>query len=238
MATPSRRKARTFSAASLSDEDAPSLSVRKSQRREFDKSEEGSVSLACAAMQCRWLLCTGQPGSGKTTLVRHLCDALASRGVRLRGFYTEEVLREGGGRLGFDVVTVPDGQRAVLSRKEGLPASAPRTGAYSVDVTSFESLALPSMACPEKGEDVVLVIDEIGRMELHSEAFQQAVRRLLSAPWARVVGAITSPIYGHRVPFCDDVAAQPQVSVRRITQKTRDAVREELLLEAVALARV
>ena len=53
-------------------------------------------------------------GVGKTTLVQRACEALVSSGVGVEGFYTEEV-REGGRRVGFDVVTVT-GERGHLSR--------------------------------------------------------------------------------------------------------------------------
>lgn len=53
-------------------------------------------------------------GVGKTTLVQKACEALVSSGAGVEGFYTEEV-REGGRRVGFDVVTVT-GVRGHLSR--------------------------------------------------------------------------------------------------------------------------
>jgi len=43
---------------------------------------------------------TGQPGSGKTTVVKRLAAALQENGIPVRGFYTEEVLK-GGARTGF-----------------------------------------------------------------------------------------------------------------------------------------
>ena len=122
-----------------------------------------------------------------------------------------------------DVVTIPDGKRGILSRKHGLPASYPKTGAYSVDVKEFERLALPSLSATACD---VVVIDEIGRMELHSDAFQREVRRLLDDGTTRLLGAITAPIYGHRVPFCDEVSSVAGVHVEKITKKTpgmRDA---------------
>ena len=171
----------------------------------------------------RWTLVTGQPGCGKTTLVKALLDGVLRKvpGLRVSGFYTDEVLK-GGSRCGFDVVTV-GGDRGVLSRKGG-PASQPRTGAYSVDVGAFEALALPSIA--PNGQDVV-VIDEIGRMELHSARFRDAVQALLRSG-VRVVGAITAPIYGHRVPFCDEVARCENVEVLRIKKSNRDATTARL----------
>ena len=170
--------------------------------------------------ETEWILLTGQPGCGKTTAVKRLSEALARDGVQLRGFVTEEVL-VGGKRVGFDVVIIPDGKRGILSRKGG-PAAHPKTGQYSVDVASFEQLALPTIA-PPAGQEVVLVLDEIGRMELHSAAFAARVEELLECG-TRLVGAITAPIYGHRVAFCDAVSASRGVETHRLTAKVRDEV--------------
>ena len=193
------------------------------------KSESATVSTVRFASHDNtdWALVTGQPGSGKTTAVKALARELTQKGVRLRGFVTEEVLA-GGSRVGFDVVTVPDGRRGVLSRKGG-PSSHPKTGAYSVDVESFESLALPTLQDDSQGDDgnVVYVLDEVGRMELHSEAFAATVEQLI-ARGVRLLGAITAPIYGHRVPFCDRLSASKGVEVHRLTAKIRESVVQQL----------
>lgn len=47
-------------------------------------------------------------------MIKKIYNALSKTGVELRGFYTEE-LREGGQRIGFDVVTL-DGNRGPLAR--------------------------------------------------------------------------------------------------------------------------
>ena len=53
-------------------------------------------------------------GVGKTTLIQKATEVLKSSGVPVDGFYTEEV-RQGGRRIGFDVVTL-SGIRGPLSR--------------------------------------------------------------------------------------------------------------------------
>ena len=53
-------------------------------------------------------------GVGKTTLIQKATEVLKSSGVPVDGFYTEEV-RQGGRRIGFDVVTL-SGMRGPLSR--------------------------------------------------------------------------------------------------------------------------
>lgn len=113
------------------------------------------------------VLLTGRPGVGKTTVIRRVVEEL--EGWRARGFYTRE-LRRGAQRIGFQVVTL-DGQEGRLA-EVGLD-SPYRVGRYAVDLEDFERLALPTLATPEAD---LLVIDEIGKMECFSRAFQQAVR--------------------------------------------------------------
>jgi len=176
-----------------------------------------------------WILVTGQPGCGKTTAVKKMVELLQRHDVCCSGFYTDEVLGPDGKRIGFDVVTVPDGERGTLSRKNG-PKGWPKTGAYCVDVESFEKLALPTMRVPEEKTHpkLVYILDEIGRMELHSSQFQDYVRKLLQNQ-VRLVGAVTAPRYGHRVPFCDEVTAEKGVQVHNLKKSNRDNVVEALL---------
>ena len=53
------------------------------------------------------ILLTGQPGVGKTTLCRKVCDSLTQdHGASVVGFVTEERRVAGKGRVGFDVVSI------------------------------------------------------------------------------------------------------------------------------------
>ena len=68
------------------------------------------------ASSSRLILITGEPGCGKTTLIRKIVEKLKSDGfVNFQGFYTEE-LRSNRTRIGFDVIDINNEKRAALAR--------------------------------------------------------------------------------------------------------------------------
>jgi len=72
-------------------------------------------------------------------------------------------------------------------------------GKYAVEASSFEALALPTLT--NLGPSVrLVVIDEVGRMELVSRSFMPAVRRVLDAAGAVVLGTVPLPRYGFTIP--------------------------------------
>ena len=127
------------------------------------------------------LLITGWPGVGKTTAVRAVAERLRARGARVDGFVTLERRDAAtGARVGFDAVNLDGSRRAPLAiakARDQDAATTPRVGKYAVDVESFESVALSII---ERSHDVdVLVVDEIGKMELLSPRFERAMREWL-----------------------------------------------------------
>lgn len=156
------------------------------------------------------VLVEGRPAVGKTTVVRRLAALLRQAGFPLAGFVTEE-LRERGRRVGFALETF-EGAHAVLAHV-GLPGP-PRVGRYGVDLPAFERLALPALASAPAG---VVLIDELGKMELASEAFRTAVSQLLERPVALVA---TVHLASH--PFTDALKSRPAVELVRVTARNRD----------------
>uniref|UniRef100_G1L7L4 Nucleoside-triphosphatase, cancer-related n=1 Tax=Ailuropoda melanoleuca TaxID=9646 RepID=G1L7L4_AILME len=173
----------------------------------------------------RHVFLTGPPGVGKTTLIQKASEVLKSSGVPVDGFYTEEV-RQGGRRIGFDVVTL-SGMRGVLSRIGSEPPPGKRecrVGQYVVDLTSFEHLALPVLkdAGSSSGPGQrVCVIDEIGKMELFSQPFIQAVRQTLSAPGTVVLGTIPIP-KGKPLALVEEIRRRNDVQLFSVSLKTLD----------------
>jgi nucleoside-triphosphatase len=163
------------------------------------------------------ILLEGRPGSGKTTVARRLAELLRADGIPLAGFTTEEI-REGGRRVGFAVETV-DGVRATLAHVS-LPGP-PRVGKYGVDLHTFEQLGLAALeAVPDRG---VVVIDEIGKMELESEAFRERVLELVALP-VRLVGTVQLA----RNPFTDRLKGSRDVQVIRVSERNREELPADL----------
>jgi nucleoside-triphosphatase len=163
------------------------------------------------------ILVEGRPGAGKTTVAARLRDLLAERGVEARGFVTHE-LRERGRRVGFEVETL-DGKRAVLAHVT-FPGP-PRVGRYGVDLEAFERVALPALAEPPRNG--VVVIDELGKMELASERFREAVSALLETSVDLV-----ATVHVFRMAFTDALKRRSDVERVTVTRAGRDALSEEL----------
>jgi nucleoside-triphosphatase len=131
------------------------------------------------------ILLTGHPGSGKTTSVREVVERLRGR-VPMTGFITEE-LRESGRRVGFQGVTL-DGRTFALAHVR--TGGSLRIGPYGVDLAGLESIGLDALTPHQPG--VVVVLDEIGKMECLSEAFKTRVAQLLEddTPLIATVAAV------------------------------------------------
>lgn len=163
-------------------------------------------------------LLTGRPGCGKTTLIRRLVEGL---GVPAGGFYTEEI-RRGSRREGFAVVTL-DGQSATLASVH--TASRQRVSKYGVDLKAIDEVGVPAIERATAGAALV-VIDEIGKMELFSNRFRQAVLSALESG-KPILGTIMLAPH----PWADAIKSRPEVSVILLSESNRRQVESELLSE-------
>ncbi|KAG9275022.1 cancer-related nucleoside-triphosphatase [Astyanax mexicanus] len=173
---------------------------------------------------------TGSPGVGKTTLVQEVCKSLVSADVSVHGFYTEE-LRERGKRVGFDVVSLT-GERGPLSRVgTDIPAGRReyRVGQYVVDLPSFENVVLPLFQNVGKGSRSLFIIDEIGKMELFSQAFIRAVRQALDNSACSILGTIPVP-KGKPLGLVEEIRARKDAKVFIVTRENRDTIISEILV--------
>jgi len=160
-------------------------------------------------------LLTGRPGAGKTSLIKQ-----AISGLRLKagGFYTEEI-RAGGIRCGFRLVSL-DGRVGILAHRD--IQSPYRVGKYGVDIDELERVGVASLKKASKEADLV-VIDEIGKMELLSPSFREVVLKIVNGG-RRVLGTIMLTPH----PWADGLKEHPLVSLVTVNRTNYYGVLEEL----------
>ncbi|MCM8785050.1 MAG: nucleoside-triphosphatase [Candidatus Omnitrophica bacterium] len=137
------------------------------------------------------ILVTGLPGTGKTTLIKQVLNNLDIEKI---GFYTEEI-REKGERVGFKIVTF-SGKEVILSHKDY--ATPYRVSKYYVSIENLEKIAVKEIEKGISKKNCLIVIDEIGKMELISERFKKVVIYAFESPNKVLATVMYKP-----EPFCD-----------------------------------
>jgi nucleoside-triphosphatase len=162
------------------------------------------------------LLLSGKPGTGKTSLIK---EGLDRARTKAGGFYTQEI-RSGGVRQGFKIVTL-DGEEAVLAH---VNISSPyQVSKYKVDTDSLNEIGVSAIRQALKEDDLV-VVDEIGKMELLSPQFQDVVLQAIESG-KKVLGTIMLSPH----PFADKIKRHSQVETLLVTRANRNQVLEEIL---------
>lgn len=153
---------------------------------------------------------------GKTTIVK---EVAATVGDGAGGFYTEEI-RRAGERVGFRIVIL-SGSEAILAHVD--TKGPHRVGKYGVNIAAIESVAVPALREAIRQQRLV-IIDEIGKMELFSAAFREAVSEALNSSCRILATIMLRPN-----PFADSVKGHPEASLLLVTKENRRQVVQEIL---------
>jgi nucleoside-triphosphatase len=156
-------------------------------------------------------LLTGMPGVGKTSLIKL---AIADSDNKAGGFYTEEI-RVNGNRQGFRIVTL-DGQTAILAHID--IHSLQQVSKYGVDIEGLNGVGVGALQKAARECDLV-VIDEIGKMELFSEQFKSAVLEIIESG-KKVLGTIMLK----PDPWADKIKQKQMVQLITLTRNNRQEV--------------
>jgi nucleoside-triphosphatase THEP1 len=146
----------------------------------------------------RVLLLTGQPGSGKTALIK---EALGRTKVKGGGFYTEEI-RTAGIRQGFRIITL-DGQEAILAHVD--ISSPHRVSKYKVDTGPLDRVVVSALRQALTESDLVVMTQALNSGK-------------------KVLGTIML----NRHPFADEIKRHPQAEVLLVTRDNRTDVMKKV----------
>ncbi|TKJ23322.1 MAG: hypothetical protein CEE43_04085 [Promethearchaeota archaeon Loki_b32] len=124
------------------------------------------------------ILITGPPRCGKSTLISKLIEYYNNKKeCTIYGFLTPEI-RERGNRIGFNIVDIYSGKISQLARVGDFKIKY-KVGKYNVFIEEFDKYIEDNLSLEGKKIDLI-VIDEIGRMELFSDKFQNFIKNIFS----------------------------------------------------------
>jgi nucleoside-triphosphatase len=167
------------------------------------------------------ILICGPPGVGKTTLIKKILENI---NLRAGGFYTEEI-KENNRRVGFKIISL-DNQKGILAHisVKGMK----RVGRYGVNIYDLENIGVKSLSQALRDDDLI-IIDEIGKMEVFSEEFKEKVLDCLNSE--KFVLA-TIGIGGDK--FISNIKRRDDIILFKVTKENRNKLIEiisSLILE-------
>ncbi len=168
----------------------------------------------------RKILITGPPGCGKTTLCTRAIDSI--KGVCEVGGILSTEIREGRSRKGFkiiDILTKEEGILAHVNQRVG-----PRIGKYRVNLNDLDEVGVNAISSAVEKCDVV-VIDEIGPMELCSEKFVDAVNNAFDSD-KKIIATIH---FRSKHPVIESIKKREDVATYRIDENNRDEMLKTIL---------
>jgi nucleoside-triphosphatase len=164
---------------------------------------------------------TGEPGCGKTTAIKKIHGTLTDRGIKAGGIVSGEI-REQGARVGFSLEDLSSHETGILAH--AALKSGPTVGKYRVNLDDIERIAVAAIKRAIADADVIIV-DEIGPMELNSTHFILAVQSALAAP-KHFVGTIHRRASHHLV---EAVKSNPMYEILEVTSNNRDELPKAII---------
>ena len=170
---------------------------------------------------------TGLPRSGKSAVMQKVVSMLADERVeemRARGDDVEaakllggmrcEPLVEDGERVGFKCINYQTGEEAVMAHKK--IDSRTRVLGYGIDPEALDRVAVPAIR-EAMEEYEVIVIDEIGKFSVESEAFVEIVRKAMEVDKPTLVTLHKKS----RHPLLQDIRRRDDARILEVTPVNR-----------------
>ena len=170
---------------------------------------------------------TGLPRSGKSAVLEKVMNMLIEERKQEKrarnddpnakpivgGMKTQTVM-EDGQRVGFECVDIVTGDSAVIAHRE--IESRHRILGYGIDPTALDKIGVDAIQRTIE-ECEILVIDEIGKFSVESEAFVEAVREGLD----RDMPTILTLHKKSRHPLLQDIRRRDDARILEVTPVNR-----------------
>jgi len=167
---------------------------------------------------------TGRPGIGKTTVLLNVANGLRRQGYRVGGMLSREVRQEGT-RIGFEIADFATGQRGWLAHVN--QPIGPQVSKYRVNLNDLDQIGVNAIQNAVKSAEVVIV-DEIGPMELFSSAFKQVIKDAVDSQ-KLVLGVIH---HSARDPIISSIKGRTDAEIVEVTMGNRQQLHNILIQKA------
>jgi nucleoside-triphosphatase THEP1 len=124
---------------------------------------------------------TGPLGSGKSTFLKQLTDALRKNGHHPQGFISERK-SDDSGTAGYDLVNIETGERHEFLRKSD-ESGPERIGRFVIVPGSIEKGA----AILNSAGKGIIIIDEVGALEISGRGWASCIDGLLARPVSHLI---------------------------------------------------
>ena len=159
---------------------------------------------------------TGMPSVGKTKTLVKIIEKIEKSGYKIQGMITEPVI-EKKKRVGFYVMDWQTKNKEVFAHID--MDSKDKVGKYGVDIKALENVGIPAIENAIENEEIdIIIIDEIGKMEMMSEKFCETVIDALDSDKPIMVTLHKKS----RSPLLQDVRRRDDIRILEVTPVNRN----------------
>ena len=159
---------------------------------------------------------TGMPSVGKTEALIKIIDKIEVSGYKIEGMITETLLQDNK-RVGFYVKDWLTNEREVFAHIDF--DLKDKVGKYGVDLNVLERVGVTAIEKAINDENIdIIIIDEIGKMEMLSEKFCETVIDALDSEKPILVTLHKKS----RTPLLQDIRRRDDIRILEVTAVNRN----------------
>ena len=164
---------------------------------------------------------TGLPGAGKTKTLLRVIEMLSTEELKIGGMINDPIM-DGRRKVGFSVRNIVTDESQVFTHLD--IESRIMDGKMGVDLHKFESVAVNAIrnACDTCD---VIVIDEVGKVEVESQHFIDAVKYALDAGKPMILTLHKKS----RNPLLQDIRRRDDVRILEVTPTNRNLLPHKII---------
>ncbi len=159
---------------------------------------------------------TGMPNVGKTETLKKIIGFLEKAGYVSEGMITESIMKDDK-RIGFQVVDYQTKEKKIFAHIDF--EDKEHVGKYGVDTDALDEIGIPAIEKAISNEEIhIIIIDEIGKMEMLSERFCEAVVAALDCDKPILITLHKKS----RTPLLQDVRRRDDIRILEVTPVNRN----------------